>query len=330
MKYHFLGATGVRVSSLALGTMPFGGDADEATAAEIFARARDRGVNLFDTANVYSEGRSEEILGKLVQSCREEVIIASKGYFPVGSGPNDEGASRYHLRNQVETSLRRLKTDRIDIYYVHHFDDRTALEETLRTLDDLVSAGKILYVGVSNFAAWQVEKAIGVAAMRGWSAPVVVQPMYSLAKRQAEVEILPMAAANSLGVISYSPLGGGLLSGKYGATTRPAGGRLVENDRYKVRYGGEAYYRLAESFVELAKRWELHPASLAIAWVASNPAVTAPLIGAKTVEQLEPALAAADIELTAEQRSEISALTDPPATATDRTEERAENTDATR
>jgi aryl-alcohol dehydrogenase-like predicted oxidoreductase len=305
--------------------MPFGGDADEATAADMFHAAREAGVNLFDCADVYNKGRSEEILGTLIASCRDEIVITSKGFFPTGDGPNDRGASRYHLRNAVEGSLRRIGTDRIDIYFIHRFDDETALDDTLRTLDDLVSSGKILYPGLSNFAAWQVEKTLGRATLHRWASPVAIQPMYNLAKRQAEVEILPMAAANRLGVISYSPLGGGLLSGKYGADTRPESGRLVDNDMYKTRYGGEGYYTVAERFTRFARAAGHHPVSLAIAWVSSHPAVTAPLIGARSVEQLRPALDAAKITLSVGEREEISRISPAPPPATDRNEENSEH-----
>ncbi len=325
MQYQFLGSTGVRVSSLGFGTMSFGGDADEQTSAQLFHRCREAGINLFDTANVYQKGRSEEILGKLIHDCRNEVVIASKAYFPMGEGPNDRGASRYHIMHSVEGSLRRLGTDRIDLYYVHRFDDMTAIGDTLTTLDILVRQGKILYPAVSNFAAWQVEKMLGVAARRELVPPVAIQPMYNLAKRQAEVEILPMAQANSLAVIPYSPLGGGLLSGKYGRADRPSSGRLMDNRMYQTRYGDDRVYEVAERFRELAAEWGHHPVSLAVAWVASHPAVTAPLIGARSLTQLEPALAAADIQLTAEQRAEVSALSEAPPPATDRNEESSDN-----
>lgn len=330
MDYRFLGTTGVRVSSLALGTMPFGGDVDESTSAEIFARARDAGINFFDTADVYNDGRSEEVLGRLIKPVRDQVFLASKGFFPRGSGPNDLGASRYHLTRAVEASLRRLDTDRIDLYYIHHFDDKTDLEDTLRCIDDLVAMGKILYLGVSNFAAWQVQRAIDLGQRHRWTAPVAVQPMYNLAKRQAEVELLPMAQANKIGVVSYSPLGGGLLSGKYGATKRPDSGRLVDNAVYQVRYGDSGYYETAERFTSYAAERGVHPVSLAIAWVAAHPAITAPLIGAKSLEQLEPALKAAEITLTAEERDEISALAPSPAPATDRNEEETKHSYGTR
>lgn len=321
MQYHFLGRTGMRVSALGYGTMSFGGDADERTSAELYARCRDAGVTLFDTADVYQTGRSEEILGRLMAGERDQLVIASKVYFPVGEGPNDRGSSRYHIVRAVESSLRRLATDRIDIYYLHRFDEVTAIEDSLMTLDILVRQGKIVYPALSNFAAWQVEKALGVAAREHWAPAVAIQPMYNLVKRQAESEILPMAQANGLGVIPYSPLGGGLLSGKYGRSDRPESGRLVENKMYMTRYAEEQLYETAERFRELAAEWGHHPVSLAIAWVASHPAVTAPLVGARSVVQLEPALAAADISLDEEQRAAISALSPAPPPATDRSEE---------
>jgi aryl-alcohol dehydrogenase-like predicted oxidoreductase len=325
MQYRYMGTTGLKISKLGFGTMSFGGDADEKTSEQLFGRLREREVNFFDCADVYQKGVSEKILGKLIRPCRDQVVISSKAYFPMGDGPNDRGSSRYHIVRAVEGSLRRLKTDRIDVYFIHRFDEKTAIADVLRSLDDLVRQGKILYPGLSNFAAWQVQKAIGTAESYGFIPPAVIQPMYNLAKRQAEVEILPMAEANGIGVVPYSPLGGGLLSGKYGLTERPSNGRLVANDMYRTRYGEEDYYRLAEDFRTLAGEWGYHPVSLAIAWVASHPAVTAPLIGARSLEQLEPALAAADIDLNQEQREIISALAPTPPPATDRTEEGTEH-----
>jgi aryl-alcohol dehydrogenase-like predicted oxidoreductase len=330
MHTRFLGRTGLKVSALGFGTLSFGADADEPTSAALFQRCREAGINLFDCADVYAKGRSEEILGGLIESCRQEVVIATKLYFPTGQDVNARGASRYHMRNAVEASLRRLRTDRIDLYYLHRFDDHTSLEETLRGLDDLVREGKILYPAVSNFAAWQVQKALGLAALHGWASPVCVQPMYNLVKRQAEVEILPMAAAEGLGVFPYSPLGGGLLTGKYGPGTRPTSGRLVENQMYMTRYGDAAYYTIAESFAQLAREGGWSPASLAIAWVGSHPAVTAPLIGARNLGQLEEALGAASIEMTHELRTRISFLSPAPPPATDRNEEGTQHNYGTR
>jgi aryl-alcohol dehydrogenase-like predicted oxidoreductase len=322
MTYKFLGRTGVKVSTIAYGTMSFGGDADEAASRALFEACRTAGVNHFDCADLYAGGRSEEILGRLIKDCREEVIITSKAYFATSKDVNAMGASRRHIQYAVEASLRRLATDRIDIYYIHRFDDRTPLEETLRALDDLVRGGKVVYLGASNFAAWQVAKALGISAKEGLAPFACLQPMYNLVKRQAESEILPMALAEGLGVFPYSPLGGGLLSGKYGAARRPEAGRLVSNKIYATRYGEALNYEVAERFAAFAQERGFHPASLAVAWVASHPAVTAPLVGARDTAQLAPLLAAADVAMTPELRAEIAGLSPEPAPATDRSEER--------
>jgi aryl-alcohol dehydrogenase-like predicted oxidoreductase len=323
VKSHWLGNTGVRISALALGTMPFGNEADEAESGRLFDVSREAGVNTFDCADVYQGGKSEQILGRLIKErgCRDSLVLTTKAYFPTSGDANARGSSRYHLALAVEASLKRLNTDRIDLFFLHRFDPRTALDETLRVLDDLVRAGKILYPAVSNFAAWQTSKALGIQRQLGLSPLVAVQPMYNLAKRQAEVEILPMAQAEGLAVMPYSPLGGGLLTGKYGVGKRPGQGRLVDLPMYSIRYQDALNYQVAQDFCALAAELGHHPVSLAIAWVASHPAVTAPLLGARTVEQLRPALAAAEIELDAETRARISALSPTPPPATDRNEE---------
>jgi aryl-alcohol dehydrogenase-like predicted oxidoreductase len=322
MEYKFLGNTGVKVSSLCFGTMSFGGDADEETSTAMFNRCREIGINFFDCANVYQGGRSEKILGKLIADCRDEVVITSKVYFPTGDDVNARGASRRHIKRAVEGSLRRLQTDYIDIYFIHHFDPYTPLEETLRALDDLVHEGKILYPAASNFAAWQVAKALGISAKEGWAPFACLQPMYNLVKRQAEVEILPMAQSEKLGVIVYSPLGGGLLTGKYGPSRRPESGRLVENQGYQIRYGASWMYEVAQKFSDFAQTHGYDPAGLAVAWAGSHPAVTAPILGARNLEQLEGSLQAAEIKMTPELRAEISALSPEPPPATDRNDER--------
>jgi aryl-alcohol dehydrogenase-like predicted oxidoreductase len=301
--------------------MPFGGDADEATSTALWRRAREAGINLFDCANVYAKGRSEEILGRLIASERDDILITSKAYFATGEDPNARGASRRHLFRAVEQSLARLRTDRIDVYFVHRFDDATPLEETLRALEDLVRHGKVLYLGASNFAAWQVAKGLGISAQNGWSRFEVLQPMYNLVKRQAVVEILPLAVSEGLGVIPYNPLGGGLLTGKYGVDRNPDAGRIVDNPMYAARYGSDSARRQAERFVEFARERGYDPAALAVAWVASHPAVTAPILGGRTVAQLDSSLAALAIPMTADLRAEISALTPSPPPATDRNEE---------
>jgi aryl-alcohol dehydrogenase-like predicted oxidoreductase len=325
MQYRFLGRTGVKVSSLCLGTMSFGGDADEAASAAMFERARGAGINMFDCADVYNGGRSEEMLGRLVAGCRDEVVIATKAYFPTSKDVNARGSSRYHLVRAVDASLRRLGTDRIDVFYLHRHDDMMPLEETLRAVEHLVQQGKVLYPAVSNFAAWQTARALGVAERHGWSPIVSVQPMYNLVKRQAECEILPLCGAEQLACFPYSPLGGGLLTGKYGTSQRPSQGRLVDTPMYATRYGAHSYYETAERFTAVAQREGVHPATLAVAWVASHPHVTAPIIGARNVEQLEPSLRAASYEPSAELRAELSGLSPEPPPATDRNEESSDH-----
>ncbi len=322
MTYRFMGRTGVKVSSLCFGTMSFGREADEAESGRMFRMCRDRGINFYDCADIYAGGRSEEILGTLLRDCRNEVVVASKCYFASSADVNGMGASRFHILQSVEGSLRRLKTDRIDLYYIHRFDDRTPLEETMRALDDLVRDGKVLYPAASNFAAWQVEKGLGVAARDRLAPFCAIQPMYNLVKRQAEAEILPMAAAEGLGVFPYSPLAGGLLSGKYGVADRPDSGRLVTHKIYQVRYQDAANYEIAERFRTFARNRGLDPVTLAVAWVGSHPAVTAPIIGATRADQLEKSLRAADFAMTPELRDEVSALSPEPPPATDRSEER--------
>ncbi len=322
MQYTTLGRTGVEVSRLCFGTMSFGGDADEEMSARMFGRCREAGINFFDTANTYSQGAAEEILGRLMADCRDELVITSKVCAVTGPGGNDRGLSRRHIMLQIERSLQRLKTDRLDVYLCHHFDPLTPVAEMLGAMDDLVRQGKVLQVGVSNWSAWQIAGATGLAERRLLAGPTVIQPMYSLAKRVAEMEILPLAQAEGLAVIPYSPLGGGLLTGKYGRERRDATGRLVTNSTYTIRYGSDIYYDVAQRFGEYAAAAGVHPATLAVAWVKAHPAVTAPIIGARNVEQLEASLAAADYEMSAEQRAEISALTPPVPPANDRDEER--------
>lgn len=317
----WLGRTGVKVSRVALGTMSFGGDADEATAQAIWRAARDQGINLIDTADVYNEGRSEEILGRLMKGERDQIVLATKAYFPMGKGPNDRGASRYHLVRAVEASLRRLATDRIDLFYLHRFDDVADLGETLRAIEDLVRAGKILYPACSNFSAWQVAHALGIQRERGYAPFVAVQPMYNLVKRTAEIELLPMAKSLGVGVIPYSPTGGGLLTGKYGVGKAPPKGRLLDTKMYTTRYADPSFYEVADKFTAFAREYGEAPAALAVAWVASHPAVTSVLVGGRNVEQLAPTLAANSMELDQETRARISALSPEPPPATDRNEE---------
>jgi aryl-alcohol dehydrogenase-like predicted oxidoreductase len=320
MEYRSLGHTGVQVSRLCFGTMSFGGEADEATSRALYQRCREAGINFFDTADVYSGGKSETILGKLIAGQRDELVIATKAHFASGKAPTDRGSSRYHLVRAVEASLRRLNTDRIDVLYLHHYDAETALDDTLKSLELLIQQGKILYPAASNFAAWQVMRALGIAERHGWAKLAALQPMYNLAKRQAEVEILPMAQAMGIGVCSYSPLAGGILTGKY--QDENAEGRLRVNAMYKVRYGDPSYYDLALRLSALAREIGHHPASVAVAWVGSHPGITAPILGARNLDQLEPSLRSLDVPMTAELRARISQMSPAPAPANDRSEER--------
>jgi aryl-alcohol dehydrogenase-like predicted oxidoreductase len=321
MDYRLLGRTGVQVSRLCLGTMSFGGDADESTAAAMYRASRAAGINFFDTANRYNAGRSEEILGALIQGHREELVLATKCFDAIGPDRNARGGSRRYISRAVEDSLKRLKTDRVELLYVHHYDALTPIEESLRALEDLVRAGKVLYPAVSNYAAWQTQKALDIQEAHAWARLQAVQPMYSLVKRQAEVEILPMAQANGLAVCPYSPAGGGLLSGKYAQKDKPAAGRLVEKEQYRDRYGEDWMHDTATKLAALCARRGVHPMSMAVAWVGSHPAVTAPIIGARNVDQLQASLDSVKIDMTPELRTEISALARTPPPATDRTDE---------
>mgnify|MGYP001332465783 CR=1 FL=1 len=320
MEYRLLGRTGVRVSSLCLGTMTFGGEADEAESGRIFEACVEAGVNFVDTADVYTEGRSEEIVGRLLAGRRDEFVLVSKVFGRKYAAPNSGGSSRRHIVRAVEASLKRLGTDRLDVSLLHQFDDDVPLEETLGALDDLVRRGLVLYVGASNFAAWQYMKALGISERSGLERLSVIQPMYNLVKRQAEVEILPMARAERLGVMTFSPLGAGLLTGSYVAGGPR--GRLAVNERYQRRYGLESYGATAKRFVEYAQGAGMDPVTLAVAWCTSHPAVTAAIVGARSAAQVAPALAAGSFEMTPDMREQITALSPELPLAHDRREER--------
>ena len=318
MKYKQMGRSGVSVSELCFGTMSFGGDADEATSAAMYKAVRDAGINFFDSANEYSKGKSEEILGRLIKGERDDLVITTKCFNPIRPDVNARGGSRRHIVQAVEASLRRLQTDRIDVLFMHRYDALTPIEETMRALEDLVRAGKVIYPAVSNWSAWQTQRAVDIQERNIWSRLQVIQPMYNLVKRQAEVELLPMAEANGIGVIPYSPAAAGLLSGKY---LGQATGRLKTNKMYEARYGDAWMFEVAEEYVAFCKERGLHPVSTAIAWVGTHPAVTAPIVGARNVDQLKDSLAAVKIDMTPSLRAEIADLSRTPAPATDRTEE---------
>jgi aryl-alcohol dehydrogenase-like predicted oxidoreductase len=300
-------------SSLCFGTMQFGAGASESDSAAMYDACRQASINFFDTAYVYTEGRSEEILGKLIATEREDLILVTKAG-AVG------GSSARNIREQLDISLTRLNQDYTDIFFLHRFDDDIPLEETFSELAKLEEQGKFYHLGVSNFAAWQVMKAQGIANLKGFPRIEILQPMYNLVKRQAEVEILPMAAAEDIAVISYSPLGGGLLTGKYRGGIANEG-RFSWDKKYAARYGQDWMHKAATSLSEIADAVGIAPAALAVAWVAKHPAIAAPIISARNLDQLAPSLEAAMITINADMYAQLNALVPSPPPATDRLEE---------
>jgi aryl-alcohol dehydrogenase-like predicted oxidoreductase len=300
MEYRQLGSTGTRVSELCLGTMTFGREADEATSRTIVDRFLDAGGNLVDTADVYADGASEEITGRALAGRRNEVVLATKVRFPTGPGLNDRGASRPHIRMGVEASLRRLGTDWIDLYQIHCWDSSTPIEETVSTLDDLVHEGKIRYAGASNFTAWQLAKSLGVAALHGWEPFVSLQPEYSLITRDIERELLPLCREEGLAVLPWSPLAGGVLTGKYreGEEFPPGtrGGDTEQPIEFTYRLHERAW-GIVDAVRKVAEEAGKTPSQVALNWVASQPGVTAPIIGARNATQLEGNLGAVGWQL---------------------------------
>lgn len=301
---------GTAVSRLTFGTMQFGGTAGPRESQEMFDAARAAGINHFDTAVGYTGGAAETLLGDMIKVDRDDLFIATKvGY--VG------GAGRQNIIRHFDTCRRQLNQETIDLLYMHRFDGEIDLEETFATLAQLQSSGAIRYIGVSNYAAWQVMKAQAVATRLGTRIDAI-QPMYSLVKRQAEVEIIPMAQDQGIAIIPYSPLGGGLLTGKYGGG---GSGRLTEDDRYAARYGQPWMHETASALGRLGEELVVDPATLAVAWVAAHPAQPLPIISARSITQLEPSLAADQFALDPALYRRISALGLQPAPATDRLEE---------
>ncbi len=315
MEYTRLGTTGLEISKVCLGTMTFGNEADETTSRAIMEAAFERGVNFFDCAHNYNKGLTEEIVGRWIGPHRDELLLTSKVFFPFGGGRNDQGLSRRNIIASVERTLKRLQTDRLEILYLHHWDENVSLDESLRAANTLIEQGKVLYLGISNFAAWQVAEATGLARLKNYAPVICIQPMYSLVKRQAEVELLPLAAYEKLAVFPYNVIGAGLLTGKY---LRGESGRLHEAEMYRQRYDDPRYVEVTKRFVAWAEQKGVSPAALAAAWVMSHPTVTAPIIGARTVEQWNDTLQCLDMPLDAKERAEITALSIDPPSATDR------------
>jgi len=323
MRYKTLGGTGLLVSEICLGTMTFGGRGfwtaigtlDQSIADRVVARALDAGVNFIDTADVYSEGLSEEITGRAVVNSgrkRSDVVIATKAVGAMGKGPNDRGASRGHIMDAVKESLKRLGTDYIDLYQMHSFDRITPIEETVRALDDLVRHGYVRYVGLSNWQAWTVMKALGIADRHGLTRPATLQAYYTIAGRDLEREIAPLLEAEKLGLMVWSPLAGGLLSGKYDRDSKgPQGSRRVSFDFPPV--DKERAFACVDAMREVAKRHNVSVARIALAWLLHRPFVMSVIVGATSIEQLDDNLAATEVSLSAEELGALDRVSALPA-----------------
>ncbi len=293
MEYRYLTATGLQVSPLSLGTMTFGGQTDEKESLRILRYAIDRGIQFIDTANAYTDGNSEIITGKGIAADRSRVILATKVYNPVGPDRNDRGLNRRHIVQACEDSLRRLGTDYIDLYYLHSPDPHTPVEESLAAMDDLVRSGKVRYVGVSNYAAWQIGDILHLADRRHLAPPVLTQNVYNLLTRGVEDELVPFLAAHRLGMAVYNPIAGGLLTGKHNLGTPTAGTRFALNRNYADRYWDEMNFRAVEQLTTVAKAHDLTLLQMAMRWVAHQPGVDTVITGVSRLEQLEENIAAA-------------------------------------
>jgi aryl-alcohol dehydrogenase-like predicted oxidoreductase len=321
MEYRQLGNSGLRVSALTLGTMTFGGrdnfaavgSTDVAAATRQVDLCLDRGVNFIDTANVYSGGVSEDIVGAAIKGRRDRVILATKARMPMGDGPNDAGLSRHHLIAECENSLRRMQVDHIDLYQVHEWDGQTPLEETLAALDALVQAGKVRYVGISNYAGWQLMKALAIADSYSFVRPVTQQIYYSLQSREAEYELVPIAVDQGIGILVWSPLAGGLMSGKYRRGVDPPSGsrHLTDWNEPPVR-NEEQTYDVIEALVEIGEGHGVSAAQVALAWLLDRPGIVSLIVGARTDEQLADNLGAADLQLSDGERDRLEELSRPP------------------
>jgi aryl-alcohol dehydrogenase-like predicted oxidoreductase len=311
IKYRQLGRSGLRVSAYALGTNAFGGRADEAASTAVIQHALDHGVNLIDTANIYTETRSETIIGKALKGRRAQAIVATKCGMRTGDGPNDTSSSRWHVMREVEGSLRRLQSDYIDLYQIHRFDDRTPVDETLRAFDDLIRQGKLRYIGCSNFAAWQLCKALWASDRYGLARYESVQPEYSPANRRIETELIPLCLDQGVGVIVWFPLAGGILTGKYKAGAEPPQGSRAVTQPAFARRLTETTLALARDMERLAAEVGATVAQLTLAWVMNRPGITSAIVGATRVAQQEENLKSVDLELSAEVSGRVDAISQP-------------------
>ncbi|MFB5676621.1 aldo/keto reductase [Paenibacillus terreus] len=305
MKFHRLGSSGLQVSTLGLGTNAFGKRADEETSIRIIHHALDSGMNFIDTANIYAGTESERIIGLALQGKRQQAVLATKAGLPRGQGPNQSGSSRYHLQQELEDSLRRLQTDYVDLYQIHTFDPSTPLEETLRTLDDMISAGKVRYIGASNYAAWELMKALSVSERQRFAAYISIQCSYSLADRTPEKELVPLCLDQGIGIIPYFPLAGGILTGKYAGNQTPAGSR-ADTDPNFARFLTEDRIQLGDEVGRIAGELGSSPTALSLAWLMNRPAVSTVIVGATRVEQLQDSLQSLSLSYDAETESRLN------------------------
>ena len=305
MKYRNLGSSGLKVSTIGLGTNQFGGKVDQDTVTEILSAAVDLGINLIDTADVYQKGNSEKTIGKALKGRRDQVLIATKVFFEMGDGPNQRGASRTHIIEGVEESLHRLKTDYIDLYQIHRWDTETPIEETLRALDELVTQGKVRYLGSSNFASWQIAHASHVAKENHWHPFVSEQPHYHLLERDLEKEVLPAARQFGVGILPYFPLAGGFLTGKYKRNKDVPAGSRGETSQYVKDYFTDENFDILEQLTAFAEAREHTMGELAHAWLLAEPQVSSVISGATKVEHLLANAKAGEWALGTEEMAEI-------------------------
>ena len=312
MSYRSLGNSGVKVSEVGIGADQFGPRVDRPTVKRIIRTALDNGVNFIDTADIYGGGLSEEYLGDALQGHRYEMVIATKGRSPMGEGPNDQGASRYHLMNALEASLRRLRTDHVDLYQIHSFDPSTPLEETMRTLDEMVRSGKVRYIGASNYAAWQICRCNDLAERYGWERFVTVQPHYHLLEREVERELVPYCRAFNVGILPYFPLAGGLLTGRYKLDAQPPADTRVAfypwARSYFDRYATPANFALLDRLSSFATERGHTLLELSIAWLLAEPMVSSVIAGVSKVEHIAPNARAAEWKLAAEDLAAVRAI----------------------
>ncbi|MBX6353859.1 MAG: aldo/keto reductase [Thermoflavifilum sp.] len=309
MEYRRLGRSGLVVSALGLGTNAFGSRADKETSIRVIHAAIDAGIRFIDTANIYSGTQSEAIIGEAIADRRDQVILATKAGLVRGDGPNEKGSSRKHLTQELEGSLRRLRTDYIDLYQIHTFDPWTPLEETLETLDSFIKAGKVRYIGASNYAAWELMKALAISDARGLARYVSIQPCYSLADRTPEQELVPLCLDQGVGIIPYFPLAGGILTGKYSGDV-PSGSRADKDPNFRRRLD-DARLRLGAEVARIARELGITAGALSIAWLLKRPAVSTVIVGATRPEQVLENVRALEVSLTEDVLADLDRISDP-------------------